>query len=257
LRDLKYHGEPPFKVILVHGGPGAAGELGALAKGIPEKIGILEPYFLERTLEGQINILHEAASVSNIPVILVGWSFGAWLSICYASRNPSLVSKLVLIGSGPLEEKYASEVMRTRLQRSDPEDREKIEGLFLLASGDVFDNNILRKIDEVLSKVDNFDIIPERSIEPVFDISVFRYVSGEVTSLRRSGKLLEMARNIRVPIVVIHGSYDPHPFDGIKGPLEGALSEIEFHLLSQCGHRPWLEKGARKRFYDILIPHLI
>lgn len=49
--------------------------------------------------------------------------------------------------------------------------------------------------------------------------------------------------------VVIHGDYDPHPFEGVQGPLSPILKEFRFFLLKNCGHYPWLEREARERFF--------
>jgi pimeloyl-ACP methyl ester carboxylesterase len=53
-------------------------------------------------------------------------------------------------------------------------------------------------------------------------------------------------------VVAIHGDHDPHPADGVREPLERALSDFRFVLLDRCGHEPWQERHARDRFYAIL-----
>jgi pimeloyl-ACP methyl ester carboxylesterase len=70
--------------------------------------------------------------------------------------------------------------------------------------------------------------------------------------LRRSGKLLEMGKEITVPVVAIHGDYDSHPAEGVEKPLSAILKDFHFILLEKCGHKPWIERQARERFYTIL-----
>ena len=41
---FRKHGINPFKVVLVHGGPGAAGSMGSFAKTLSESIGVVEPF---------------------------------------------------------------------------------------------------------------------------------------------------------------------------------------------------------------------
>ncbi len=48
---------------------------------------------------------------------MIGFSWGAWLSLILAAQYPYLVSRLILIGCGPLEEKYVPKIMETRLSR--------------------------------------------------------------------------------------------------------------------------------------------
>ncbi len=74
----------------------------------------------------------------------------------------------------------------------------------------------------------------------------------EGKQLRQSGGLLALAKDIRCPVLAIHGDYDPHPADGVNVPLGQALKDFRFVLLEKCGHEPWKERAARGRFYEIL-----
>jgi pimeloyl-ACP methyl ester carboxylesterase len=58
-------------------------------------------------------------------------------------------------------------------------------------------------------------------------------------------------------VVAIHGDYDPHPFEGVQQPLSLVISDFRFILLKNCGHYPWIERDAKKRFYEILHEELI
>jgi pimeloyl-ACP methyl ester carboxylesterase len=53
-------------------------------------------------------------------------------------------------------------------------------------------------------------------------------------------------------VVAIHGDYDPHPTAGVRVPLLAVLINFTFILLEKCGHRPWIERASRDRFYGIL-----
>lgn len=70
-------------------------------------LGVLEPFHTEGTLEKQLielkGILEE-----NIgdPILLIGFSWGAWLSYIFTASFPLLVKKLILIGSGPFKQEY-------------------------------------------------------------------------------------------------------------------------------------------------------
>jgi pimeloyl-ACP methyl ester carboxylesterase len=81
---------------------------------------------------------------------------------------------------------------------------------------------------------------------------VFKGVWREAHELRSSGELLKLGTKVRCPVVAIHGDYDPHPFDGVKEPLSGVLKDFRFILLEKCGHRPWIEREAKERFYNLL-----
>ena len=88
--------------------------------------------------------------------------------------------------------------------------------------------------------------------EAAVRFDVYRSVWSEAESLRSSGRLLELGKRIRCPVVAIHGDYDPHPYQGVKKPLEEILTDFHFILLENCGHTPWIERGARETFFDVL-----
>ena len=53
-------------------------------------------------------------------------------------------------------------------------------------------------------------------------------------------------------MVAIHGDYDSHPAEGVEKPLSAILNDFRFIILGNCGHKPWIERQARDRFFAIL-----
>ncbi|WP_156151196.1 MULTISPECIES: alpha/beta fold hydrolase [unclassified Methanosarcina] len=51
-----------------------------------------------------------------IPVTLIGFSWRAMLSFILTVHYPQFVKKRILIGSSPFEEKYAANIMNTRMK---------------------------------------------------------------------------------------------------------------------------------------------
>jgi pimeloyl-ACP methyl ester carboxylesterase len=115
LNNPRIYGNPPFTVAVVHGGPGAAGEMASLARELAKGRGVLEPLQTALSLRGQIAELKELlVQNADLPVTLIGFSWGAWLSYLLAAHHRELVKKLILVGSGPFEEKYAIDINKTR-----------------------------------------------------------------------------------------------------------------------------------------------
>ncbi len=111
---------PPYRAALLHGGPGAPGEMAPVARRLSSRAGILEPMQSALTVDGQVEELRALLQEhADLPVVLAGWSWGAWLAYIFTARYPGMVKKLVLVASPPFEEGYAAEVMRTRLERLD------------------------------------------------------------------------------------------------------------------------------------------
>lgn len=255
MENMRYYGQKPYKAALIHGGPGAPGEMAPMAAELSSERGILEPLLRAATVDGQIeelkNLLESAA---HLPCVFVGFSWGAWLSFMAAAYYPRLARKLILIGSGPFEEKYAPDIQRTRINRLGPEDRSEVESLLncLNQPRSGKKEKAFARLGELLSRADSYNPVPMADTGMEYHFSIFQSVWNEAEQMRRSGMLLELSRHIRCPVVAIHGDYDPHPAEGTEKPLRDALKNFQFHLLKNCGHRPWIEHQARDQFYRLL-----
>ena len=253
--NLRKYGREPFRVAVIHGGPGAPGEMAPVARELSSVMGILEPLQTTATLEGQVREMKAVlAKNAALPVTLIGFSWGAWLSFIFAANYPDFVGKLILIGSGPFEEKYVAGIAETRLSRLGEEDRTEVKYLADTLDNPVAEekNTVFAQLGALLSKADAYDPIPHESevLDCRFDI--FQGVWQDAAELRRSGKLLELGKRINCPVTAIHGDYDPHPAEGVEKPLSAVLRSFRFVLLKNCGHTPWIERQARDKFHEIL-----
>ena len=119
MKNLRIYGNAPYKIAVIHGGPGAAGEMAPVAHELSSGWGVLEPIQTAASIEGQIKELKTVLEKNgDIPVTLIGFSWGAWLGFIFTANHPSFVKKLILIGSGPFEPKYTSIIERIRLGRA-------------------------------------------------------------------------------------------------------------------------------------------
>jgi len=255
MKNLRKYGNKPFPVAVIHGGPGAPGEMAPVARELSSVMGVLEPLQTATTLEGQVRELKAVLEKhAALPVTLIGFSWGALLSFIFAARHPSFVSKLVLIGSAPYQEKYAVDITQTRLSRLSGQEGEQALSLMqTLNDPSIADKNTpLARLGKLLSGADSYDPLPydDEILECRYDI--YQGVWERASELRSSGKLLELGKSIQCPVVAIHGDYDPHPAEGVVEPLSRVLKDFRLILLEKCGHRPWLERSARDRFYNIL-----
>jgi pimeloyl-ACP methyl ester carboxylesterase len=226
-----------------------------VARELAHSVGVLEPFQTGDTVEKQVEelraILTENAA---LPVTLIGYSWGAWLSFITSSCHPSLIRKLILISSGPFEEKYSRDIMKKRLSRL--VDAERQETLSLIDSFNVPNRDNMSKkmarFGQLISKADSYDPLPHADEVVGMQFRVFQKVWKDAEQLRRSGELLKSGKHIQCPVLAIHGAYDPHPAEGVEKPLSGVLKEFKFILLRNCGHTPWIERQARDEFYKIL-----
>lgn len=262
MKNLRKYGHSPYTVAVVHGGPGAPGYMWSVARDLSKDIGVLEPLQTKNSLEGQIQELREVLEKNaELPAVLLGHSWGAMLTYIVTARYPALVKKLILVGSGPYEQKYADNISGDRLNRLS--EKERIEEFNLVeiinSAGAAKRDKAMARHGELLEKADTFAPLPaEKEPEPLpVSEEINRLVWAEAKKLRVSGELLKMGRKIKCPVIAIHGDYDPHPAEGVREPLSRVLKDFKFILLEKCGHYPWLEKFARDEFFRVLREEIV
>lgn len=254
---VRSYGNAPYRIAVLHGGPGAAGSAAPAARELGKEIGVLEPIQTELTVDGQIEELRSQLEANaELPTVIIGHSWGAMLGYMFAGRHPKMVSKLILIGSGVLEEEYAQQIKDTRMSRVAPENRAEAADIMarLDTLTDENKSDILARLGSIMDKSDTYDPIPhEPDPEPLeFMPEVHVSVWSDAKVLRASGQMLLIGEGITCPVIVIHGDYDPHPIEGIMNPLAKIGIRPKEIILEKCGHEPWSEKHAREKFFEVL-----
>jgi pimeloyl-ACP methyl ester carboxylesterase len=255
LVSYRKYGQAPRRVCVIHGGPGAPGSLAPLAEELSKHAGILEPFQTAGSIKGQLDelddIIEEAADK---PVILIGHSWGAWLSLLYTASFPGKVIKLVLAGSGPLTEDYVSQVSATRIKRLSEAEKTRLRELEQMLTDPyvTVKARLMREYSVLMYKTDSYDPLPFQDSCIAYQPEILLSVWSEAAEIRRNGRLLAQADAITCPVVIIHGDYDPHPWQGVVNPLKGRIRDVTCIRLKHCGHEPWHEKQARDKFFNFL-----
>lgn len=258
MMSLRTYGKPPFTVAVIHGGPGAAGEMVPVALELSRTWNVLEPLQTATSLEGQVGELRAIlAGHGELPVTLIGFSWGAWLGYLVAARYPAIIRNLILIGCGPYAETYVAKLHEVRSGRLHEGERAEYASIIrMLGERKNKDSDaMLARLGALSLKTDAYDPISGESNreDPIGGrADLFQKVWSAAVEMRRSGKLLELGKLIQCPVVAIHGDYDPHPAEGVQKPLSAVLRDFRFVLLRNCGHRPWIERQAKGKFYEIL-----
>lgn len=251
------YGKPPCRIAVLHGGPGAAGEMAPVASELNRicNVGIIEPFQTAFTVNGQVEELKDLLDRdADFPVTIIGFSWGAWLGYLFAARYPSLVAKLILVGSGCFEDRYTGLLDVTRLERLNEDERNEAINLIekMHWKDDLPEGGALARFGALMAKADTFDPLPPKNENIELDTGIFHRVWSEASQLRKSGVLLSLGTRIICPVVAIHGDYDPHPAQGVEEPLSKVLVDFRFVLLEKCGHKPWIERQAKDRFFSVL-----
>ncbi len=255
--EVRTYGDAGPFVAVLHGGPGAAGYMAPVARGLAHSFRVLEP--LQR--ESSENRLTVGRHIEDLKAVLdafcpserpalVGSSWGAMLALAFAAEFPGVTGPIVLVGCGTFDPIARSRMTKILEERLDQETRERIEGLV----------DEIPDPDERLEAMGNL-LLPLYSQDAVkteldltrCDAVSYRESWDDMLRLQREGVYPAAFRSIESPVLMLHGAVDPHPGALIRESLEPFLQRLEYREWERCGHYPWLERAIRREFFDVLI----
>lgn len=250
---VRLYGNAPYKIVLVHGGPGAIGSLKGFAKEFNElsQIGVVEAlqskYSIDELVEELYNQIKDNCKEK---VSLIGHSWGAWLVAFFAEKYPELIENVILVGCAPLEDKYVSEISVRRMGNLSEEDR----AIFQRLCNNQATDEDMAKLPKVFDTSDNY-CLENRDLHRAdrTDSQMHNMVWEEAAKLRTNGALLTSFKKIQSKLYLIQGETDPHPAKGVIVPLQENGVKYESICLEKCGHSPFMEKYAKEEFYNILL----
>lgn len=254
------NGKSLVSVFLIHGGPGAAGTLTPLAELLAPEIDCFAPWQTVLTIDGQIEELREQITLAgDLPVTLVGHSWGAWLVWLFAAQYPQLVKKIILVTPGVFEEDYVKNLMPTRLARLSTHEQNYFQQLMGCFQDPAYKNKdfVMAEFGSLMRKADMYDEVQQGQYEQKISFEVYDHIWPQAAALRKTGALLAAGEKITCPVVSFHGDYDSTPPEGIINPLSQILSDYHWYILKNCGHYPWAERYARDEFLKKLKQELL
>ncbi len=259
MKSYRKYGSAPYKIAVIHGGPGAPGEMAPVARWLAMQQGVLEPLQTADSLAEQVAELRSVLEAQvDPPLVLIGFSWGAWLSLITTAEYPELVKQLILISTPAFENRYERQTLRTRLDNLTSHQREELQRLLaaLKTAPDRQQKELFARLGALTEQADSYALQEHDSEVLAYQYNIFKKVWPAAQKLRASGELLNYARRINCPVSAIHGDYDPHPAAGVEGPLRKILKNFRFLQLKKCGHKPWIERYAKADFYPILSQEL-
>jgi len=122
---VREYGSSGPVVIVLHGGPGAAGHMARVARGLATSYRVVEPFQRGSssepfTVAKHVADLHEIINfyTADCCPALLGASWGAMLALAYAAAHPSSAGPLVLVGCGTFDLAARAELERTVADRT-------------------------------------------------------------------------------------------------------------------------------------------
>jgi pimeloyl-ACP methyl ester carboxylesterase len=227
------HGPAGPCVIALHGGPAAVGSGAPLARGIADPFHVLEPWQRgsggeSLTVATHIADLHELIETrcADARPALVGESWGAMLALAYAAAHPEAIAALVLVGCGTFDL-----AARAQLQATLAERKARGENLY------------------------DYDPVERQALDDggeAFDMVAHTQTWDDMVLQQQRGLYPAAFAKIEAPVLMLHGTYDPHPGEMIRDGLAKVLPQLEYRALDRCGHAPWGERHARDVFFAVL-----
>jgi len=227
-----------------------------IARELASDFRVLEPFQRRRedeplTVARHVEDLHGVVTAlgEGAPPALVGSSWGAMLALAYAAEHPRAAGPLVLVGCGTFDPQ-ARAVFEERLeQRKDPELRQRLRWL----------GQEVRDADERL-RLSARVLLPVYSADPITDEQELEWCDArghaetwsDMLRLQRAGVYPAAFSVIESPVLMLHGSADPHPGDLIRQSLAPYVPRLEYREWERCGHYPWIERAVRDEFFELL-----
>jgi pimeloyl-ACP methyl ester carboxylesterase len=234
--EVRRYGAAGPTVIVLHGGPGAPGYMAPVARALADEFVVLEP--LQRPSGGApLTVAQHIADLDEIVrslgdggggdarPALIGSSWGGMLALAYAAAHPAAARAVVVIGSGTF----------------DLEARARMRALLDERRGLSFDA-------QYTFAAAGDEETPGRAFDRVANQETW----NDMLRLQTEGVYPAAFRAILVPVLMLHGTYDPHPGALIRDGLAPLIPQLEYREWERCGHYPWLEKHARDDFYATL-----
>jgi pimeloyl-ACP methyl ester carboxylesterase len=255
VKNFRLYGEKPYKVAIVHGGPGVPGHMAPVARELAKDRGVIEPLQTKDTINGQIEELADVLKKhADIPVVLIGHSWGATLSYLTTTHFPDIAKKLILIGMPPLKVQDRPDLTPTWLSRLST--AERID--FLSLEKTVWDgkkgdkSSPMRRLFRLIAKGDSYAPIKSKDEVLEYQLNVNVSIFRELTIQPQYLDLTDLGKAIKCHVVAIYGKYDPRPAKVVQETLSKVIKDFNYILLDKCGHYPWMEKYARDKFFKIL-----
>jgi pimeloyl-ACP methyl ester carboxylesterase len=250
----RQYGDSGPLVILLHGGPGASGHMAPVARGVADSCRLIEP-FQRRSGGGPLSVarhvedLHELVNfhAPDASAALLGSSWGAMLALAYAAAHPTSVASLVLVGCGTFDIASRTKLHETLQHRMNDEIRERLDRAAQLPDED----RRLKAVADALTTLYAYDplALPE---DDVVDARAHRETWDDMLHSQEKGVYPAAFASVKIPVLMAHGSFDPHPGHLIRTTLWSYLPQLDYRELKRCGHWPWLERFASAEFFSIV-----
>jgi pimeloyl-ACP methyl ester carboxylesterase len=247
---VREYGSSGPTIVVVHGGPGASGHMAPVARELADTYRVVEP-FQRRSGSERLTVATHVADLREVikfyaagsrPALLEA-SWGAMLALAYAAAHPGSSGPLILVGCGTFHLVARAELQSTVEQRMTDGIRARLKEVEQLGEDE-------RRKAGVQATAPIYSYEP--AISPHDDDEAHQQTWDDMLRLQTEGIYPAAFAAIKVPVLMIHGTFDPLPGRLIFKGLQSYLPQLEYHELDRCGHYPWLEAAVAPNFFSVV-----
>jgi pimeloyl-ACP methyl ester carboxylesterase len=246
-------------VVVLHGGPADVGGAAPLAHGLAEGFRVLEPW--QRGSGGEpLTVARHVADLSELVAshgdgvrpALVGASWGAMLALAYAAAHPARAGPLVLVGCGTFDPVARARLRAAIEERTGDELRHRLAHLAEECPDPGDQLTQRHALTQALYTYAPIAAAQEEGAGEPFDVRAHTETWADMVRLQEAGVYPAAFAAITSPVLMVHGTYDPHPGQMIRASLAPYLPQLEYREWERCGHCPWGEQFVREEFFTVL-----
>jgi len=225
-----------------------------VARGLADSYRVVEPFQRgsggERlTVARHVADLHEVINfyAGGCHPAVLGSSWGAMLALAYAAAHPSSTGPLILVGCGTFDPVARAGMQRTITERMNDGIRVRLK-----YADQLDQDERLKASAEAITPLYSYDPLTSPHEEEKVDARAQQETWDDMLRLQTEGIYPAAFAAIKVPVLMVHGIFDPHPGRLILKSLQPYLHQLDYRELERCGHYPWLEKAAANTFFSFV-----
>jgi pimeloyl-ACP methyl ester carboxylesterase len=224
-----------------------------IARSLADSFRVLEPFQsgISATVADHVADLHEVVQSCSrgAPPALVGHSWGAMLALAYAAAHPDSAGPIVLVCSGTFD--LASRE-RFSINLSDRKKDEGARRRFERALQISDPNDRFHELGKQTLELYSYDLATTDQEVDESEPGTGAETWDDMVRLQNEGVYPAAFAAIKSPVLMLHGTVDPHPGEMIRASLAPFIAQLEYREWERCGHYPWLEKATHDEFFSVL-----
>jgi pimeloyl-ACP methyl ester carboxylesterase len=228
--------------------------MASVARGLADSCRVVEP-FQRGSGDERLTVAKHVADLHEIITVyapychpaLLGASWGAMLALAYAAAYPGSTGPLILVGCGTFDLVARAELQKTIAERMNDDICARLK-----RADQLHPDERLRARAEAMLPVYACDLLASPHEDDQVDARAHHQTWDDMVRLQIEGAYPAAFAEIKVPVLMIHGSFDPLPGRLIFEGLRPYLPQLEYREFDRCGHYPWLERAVADPFFSLV-----